>query len=146
MIAKRHHYLPHPIALQNNTETPGPFGSLGLMSSGIEIYVPLSPFLTLAMWCSSILIDTLTRHVDGSVFAEARIQRYKKNAAAERLLNSFNAQTPYPLDEEQVVNLNRRQLQSAERFIFSEKSDFRDARELLQKTPGLRAGRRMAFG
>lgn len=46
----------HPIVMSNDRRF-GPYGNLGLAVPGVQIYLPLSPRLTLAMWCPSILVQ-----------------------------------------------------------------------------------------
>ncbi|MFM0397741.1 DUF4238 domain-containing protein [Paraburkholderia phytofirmans] len=43
----------HPLTMQNVAPREGPFGDIGLMVPGIEIYFPISPVRALAMWCPS---------------------------------------------------------------------------------------------
>jgi Protein of unknown function (DUF4238) len=44
----------HPMTLHNDRQF-GPYGNLGIAVPGIQIYLPITPTLTLAMWDDSIL-------------------------------------------------------------------------------------------
>ncbi len=43
----------HPLGMHNQIDH-SPYGSIGLAVKGIEMYLPLSPTLTLAMFCPSV--------------------------------------------------------------------------------------------
>ena len=88
----------NPVTLQNTTDVSSTRGTLGLDSYGIEIYLPISPTLTLCFFCEKSLFNDYN---------------YNKNFLPNIICESQN-----------VENLNYLQIVSAERFIFSHKNEF----------------------
>ena len=87
----------NPVTLINTTDKSENRGTLGLDSYGIEIYLPLSPSLTLCLFCEKFFID----------------RGYNK-----KYIPNLN----YEL--ENVRLLNSLQVAYSERFVFSHKNDF----------------------
>jgi hypothetical protein len=87
----------NPVVLQNSTNTNELIGSLGLDSYGIEIYLPLSPSLTLCMFCEKMF--------QGSGYN----LKYMDN---------------FICPSESIENLNSLQVAYSQRFIFSHKDEF----------------------
>ena len=87
----------NPIALQNTTDKSKFKGVLGLDSYGIEIYFPLSPSLTLCLFCEKLFKE----------------KGYYKNYIDNTVCKPDN-----------IENLNWLQVVYSERFIFSHKNDF----------------------
>ncbi|PVW13337.1 DUF4238 domain-containing protein [Marixanthomonas spongiae] len=97
----------NPVALQNSTDTSKVRGTLGLQSFGIEIYLPLSPSLTLCLFCEKLF----------------------KNSGYEK--NFIENSTCAP---ENIKNLNSLQINYSQRFIFSHKKDFDLVKKQLKNT------------
>ena len=87
----------NPVTLQNSTNTSDIIGTLGLDCFGIEIYLPISPSLTLCLFCEK-------------TFAE--------NGYHNNCLPNLTC------DSENVKNLNSLQIAYSHRFIFSHKNEF----------------------
>lgn len=87
----------NPVTLQNVINTNKHRGTLGIDSPGIEIYLPLSPSLTICMFCEKF---------------------FEQNGY-------YIKQIPNEISIlEKVENLNFLQIASSDRFIFSHKNDF----------------------
>ncbi|WP_394908091.1 DUF4238 domain-containing protein [uncultured Mesonia sp.] len=87
----------NPVTLQNTTDTSEIRGTLGLESFGIEIYLPLSPSLTLCLFCEKLFKNS------------GYNKKYIPNLTCE---------------PENVENINSLQIAYSERFIFSHKNEF----------------------
>ena len=87
----------NPVTLQNTTDISEIRGTLGLDSFGIEIYLPLSPSLTLCLFCEKLFEN-----------------------------NGYNKKNIPNLicEPENVENINSLQIAYSERFIFSHKNEF----------------------
>ncbi|WP_440066867.1 DUF4238 domain-containing protein [Tenacibaculum discolor] len=87
----------NPVTLQNTTDTSEIRGTLGLESFGIEIYLPLSPSLTLCLFCEKL---------------------FKNSGYNEKYIPNLTCKP------ENVENINSLQIAYSERFIFSHNNDF----------------------
>jgi hypothetical protein len=87
----------NPVTLQNTTDISEIRGTLGLESFGIEIYLPLSPSLTLCLFCEKLFENS------------GYNKKYIPNLTCE---------------PENVENINSLQIAYSERFIFSHKNEF----------------------
>jgi hypothetical protein len=140
----------HPLTLQNAARREGPFGNIGLMVPGIEIYFPLSPVRALAMWCPST----------GNQIREAAAQMQRLRGlsphlleqqirdpeALLRLAHALETGSVLHYQREHIENFNWLQIVYAESFIFSSRDDFELARKVLSQSDELRRGRRMQVG
>ncbi len=133
--------------MQNVAPREGPFGDIGLMVPGIEIYFPISPVRALAMWCPSTrnqiqeaatTIQTLRRRAP-----ELLAQRVKNPDAILRTAHAFDTGCVLQYQHDNVVNFNWLQIVHAESFVFSSASDFDLARKVVAQSDDLRRGRRM---
>ena len=87
----------NPVTLQNTTDKSEVRGTLGLDSYGIEIYLPISPSLTISLFCEKLFKNS----------------GYHKNYIPN-----------LTCEPENVENLNSLQIAYSERFIFSHKNEF----------------------
>ncbi len=87
----------NPVTLQNVINTNKLRGTLGIDSPGIEIYLPVSPSLTICMFCEKFFEQSghYIKHIPNLIS-----------------------------EPEKVENLNSLQIENSERFIFSHKNDF----------------------
>lgn len=95
----------NPVTLQNTTDVSKIRGTLGLDSFGIEIYLPLSPSLTLCLFCEKLFENS------------GYNKKYIPNLICE---------------PENVENTNSLQIAYSERFIFSHKNEFELAQKQLK--------------
>lgn len=97
----------NPVTLQNTTDNSEIRGTLGLESYGVEIYLPISPSLTISLFCEKLFKNN----------------GYHKNHIPNLIC-----------EPENVENLNSLQVAYSERFIFSQKNEFEIVKKQL-KTP-----------
>lgn len=132
----------NPVALQNMRDF-GPRGNLGIGVPGIEIYLPLSSTLTLAIYCSSnteLLKQAYSDAKRGGVgAAEVR-------AHLEEMICAVDTGAPATCREENIVNLNYLQVRYAERQVYCEKRSFALAKDMVDKDPSYKVGPRMTVG
>lgn len=96
----------NPVVIQNSNVNSKYHSVVGLDSFGVEIYLPLTPSLTLCLFCEKLLMQ----------------KKYNKN----NLTNiSYNDQF--------VNNLNYLQVINSERFIFSHRNEFGFVKEVLKE-------------
>lgn len=98
----------NPVALQNSTNESKIRGTLGLESFGIEIYLPLSPSLTLCLFCEKLFQNS------------GYNKNYIENLTCE---------------PENVKNLNSFQIAYSHRFVFSHKNEFDLVKTQLRNSP-----------
>ena len=87
----------NPVTLQNTINTSKIRRTLGIDSPGIEIYLPLSPSLTICIFCEKLFQNS----------------GYYKNIMPNLICKSEN-----------IDNLNFLQIAYSDRFIFSHKNNF----------------------
>lgn len=140
----------HPLAMQNVAPHEGPFGNIGLMVPGIEIYFPISPVRALAMWCPS----TRDQIVEGAATIQALrqhaphllAQRVKNPEAILRMAHALQTGNILHYEREHIENFNWLQIVHAESFVFSSRDDFELTRRVVAQSNELRRGRRMQVG
>lgn len=136
----------HPFAMHNQVDR-GPRGNLGLLVEGIEVYFPLSPQLTLALWCPShrkFLVDGNERLTAMSETQPWLAERFRGGwANALDIMQAITSGTPLPSMPENVLFSNSLQIANAERYVFSSDDDFELVEDMIRKNPELRRGRRM---
>lgn len=135
----------NPLTLQN-VSNPGPRGGLGFAVPGIEIYLPISPELTMA-WFSETLVADVTAVVEAARKAKIRrpIDAFRLDAVSEaprRFVAAFERGEPMVGVEENTINLNSLQVGAAERYVFSMNDDFALVHSMISNNPGLRVGLR----
>lgn len=127
----------HPLVLQNlihNKLNPSSArGALGLSVPGIEIYLPLSPTLVLALY-GPVILEMMKR--------EMAAKSVKGNGHAAEQLEQLESGKALNLLPENVENMNSLQIAFSERFVFSSSNDFRLATEMIVESPDIVAGPR----
>lgn len=139
----------NPISLQNTKGLPGR-GSIGLAVKGIEIYLPLSSTLTLAMYCPSIveeMQDGFEKCERLSVdMPKSEEEFYSKLARLEKFKDGFVEGVPVDCSDEMILNLNYLQVRYAERQVYCEKNSFQLVQDMLKKNSVYKFGPRMTMG
>ncbi len=97
----------NPVTLQNTTDKSEFRGTLGLDSYGIEIYLPISPSLTISLFCEKM---------------------FSKSGYHKKFIPNLKCKP------EHIENLNSLQIGYSERFIFSNKNKFELVRKQLKNT------------
>jgi len=139
----------HPVVRFNDPNAGGR-GKLGLASTGVQIYFPLSPRLALSLMCPTYLdlmtdgIDRIDRLLLGKLgdARSLRAQRKEISGIVEALL----AGSMTELQPENVEHFNSLQVLEAERYVFSIKNDFSMVREMIQEDNSVRRGTRFVEG
>ena len=96
----------NPVVRQNSTDKSKFRGTLGIDSYGIEIYLPLSPSIVIALFCEKFF--------------------------NERGYNNIYIDK-FQTEPDNIKNLNWLQTKNSDRFIFSSKKDFSLVQSILQK-------------
>ncbi|MCO6415796.1 DUF4238 domain-containing protein [Siccirubricoccus sp. KC 17139] len=116
----------HPVGCTNAF----PYGGRGLTSQGILVLLPISPDLTIALHCPTIVQRyKLVASADLEPERRARMLRYR-----DGLLSA----EPIEVDDDVVLNLNRRQVAQCTRYLYAPTDAFDFAREFLKEHPELR--------
>jgi hypothetical protein len=126
-----------PLTRMNTINQSRLYGTTGLASQGVEIYLPLSPHLALAFMCPSI-----AEKMKQLVLIRGR---EAPDVAFEYLL-ALEYSRPITLDSSNVAFLNSQQVIAAERFVYSDSSDFSLVHEMLKGDESLRGGMRLVTG
>lgn len=154
----------NPITLHNDQDF-GPYGNIGLSVAGIQIHLPLSPNLTLALWCPSLAdqipealkqtekslkqldaILTLGQNVN---VAKVREAQTKLRAAVTRLRPdalALESGRPLQCEGANMDFFNSLQILWAERFVMSRGPEFPLVERMLRESPDLQKGPRMRVG
>jgi hypothetical protein len=150
----------NPVSLWND-KLGGFWGNLGLVSLGVQIHLPLSDKLVLALWCPSIRIEAasamevIKRRVMSlrmeaclgihpvPVPASVESDFEKARAAVEPLEQAITEGAPYLCEASNVTHQNFLQIRHAERFVISPSGDFDLLRKMLADSDAFREGPRM---
>lgn len=112
--------------VRQNSKNNSPFFSMGLVSDGIEVYLPLGEKLVLAMLCPSYGQRFMTQLLGPQPWDPAEQTRVQMAIRAGLVL---------PLSPENIERLNSLQAFQARRFIFSSHGGFRLARRMAAVEP-----------
>nr|WP_321256495.1 DUF4238 domain-containing protein [uncultured Pseudodesulfovibrio sp.] len=133
--------------VKSNYLDASPYGNLGLASKGIELYLPLSKRLSLALMCDS-WGDTLLKtknmlltisQMRGHLNADEKLQFQRLLAMEE----SWRGGPAYICDHQNIIYVNSLQIQQARRYVFSPSNDFSFARTILKQNPETKEGLKM---
>ncbi|MCM2446227.1 DUF4238 domain-containing protein [Rahnella sp. CG8] len=137
-----------PVVLHND-KTFGPYGNLGLALPGIQIYLPLSSTVTLAMFCPSIREEKMREKREIQIrmaYAPHTIPHgynpFLRIAAADVFINHELIK----VEADQVMRFNSLQVRFSEQYIFCEKNDFLLVERMIADDPGFKSGMRITFG
>jgi hypothetical protein len=129
----------NPLTFQNNNDY-GWCGNIGLAVKGIEMYFPLTPKLSLGIFCKSIMkqIGETLFKVNLAPIYSPTLLTAKQNL--EAIYKPFRAGDPLLLNTQNVVNQNSLQVKYSERFVFSYTNDFKVVKQMLSKYPKCKNG------
>lgn len=152
----------NPVVLDNSGPRHPIFGNLGLVSEGIEIYVPLSPTLQLCFWCPSIRrlmqehaqsarhvtrqIQALTVLGATDVCVKAIHERATFDAMAqyaESINTAIATGTPFEVPSQCMQRYNSLQVTTAERYVIAADEEFSFVEMVVRSSPHAKRGRRM---
>jgi hypothetical protein len=123
-----------PLIRTNTLNVSEFYGTTGLNSRGVEVYLPLSPTLALGFMCPTI--GETMREVVG------RLGRAASSTSFDYLL-ALELRRTLGLDPPNIDYLNSHQVISAERFLYSGSDDFSLVQEMVESDPSLRTGARL---
>jgi hypothetical protein len=115
----------NPVVLYNTF----PYGEIGLVSPGVELYFPISPKRALAFMCPSI-----GKQIRESMDPDHPRQRLL-DPMYERMLDAIDNRGTLDVPAEYVNFLNELQVRQSSRFLYSATIDFSLARKVLQTDP-----------
>lgn len=133
----------NPIALHNLNDF-GPYGNLGLAVPGIHIYLPLSPSISLGVFCKSI--TTSIRQLGSRIqridmerpgFADAALPGAVHTRAMFKALTNGSV---VPTSREMAEHMNSLQVTFSSRYVFSQTDDFTVVRTMLASNPNYAHG------
>lgn len=147
----------NPIVLHNDRQF-GPYGNLGFVVPGIQIYMPLSSDLSVAAWCPSILTQrreslwkVCERHVEdkmktGDILLSQKSLAFESFCqgmeARDELLSAFKSGTPLDSSKDNMDFYNSNETRVAYRFVISSDANFDVARRYNAEFPKFRTGHR----
>jgi uncharacterized protein YlaN (UPF0358 family) len=134
----------HPVTLQNHLQKDRQ-GSLGLGVEGIEIYMPLSKTLTLAMLCpiyekeirEAYKMYERSKAISELLRLPSIFTPEKFDPQLRKLLEGMDSGNAVMCSRENVMNLNYLQVVYSSRFVYSSIADFSLAKQILQHNPKL---------
>lgn len=116
----------HPVGLTNAF----PYGNAGLASHGVLVTLPISPGLTIALHCPTIVQRyELAAGIEMEAERKTRMMRYR---------HGLRTGEPIPVDDDAILNLNARQVAQSSRYLYAASDDFEFARDMLGRRPELR--------
>jgi hypothetical protein len=123
----------HP-AVRYNSLNPGDgiLGTLGVASTGVEIYLPISSRFVLGFLCSSV--EDYFRKARG-LFLPATVP-----GALQEILEGISAGEPIRAEAVNIMFFNSLQVAQSERYLFAEHANFDLALEMLRDNPRFKEG------
>jgi uncharacterized protein DUF4238 len=154
----------NPVALHNDRDF-GLYGNIGFKVPGIQIYLPLSPTLLLALWCQSHEevfrkasregrasfdeVRNLLRRTQGfrAEVDEVVLREIERKffGNLEAMLANIDAGIPTMCSPNEVMFLNSLQVHYADRYLLSSTGEFDLARKMIADNPRYRIGARMTI-
>ncbi|GKX46631.1 DUF4238 domain-containing protein [Pectobacterium carotovorum] len=137
----------NPVVLKNSNDF-GPYGNIGLAVRGIQIYLPLSSTLMLAMYCPSIREQKVRQKLDlQTLLARAPhlIPRHMRPFEKLEHISRFTDYLLMPLTPEHVTHYNALQVEYAEQYVFCGENDFSLVERMLADDDRYRTGPRFTF-
>jgi hypothetical protein len=148
----------HPVSLHNN-RSMGAYGNLGLAVPGIQIYMPVSPTLSLALWCPSIvrgfednwrepreLLAELKRfHQEQNTLDAAALVKIAEVEASmimsDRIVAAATTGGCVASNTDNTTLLNSLQVKFSSRFLMSNMPNFALAERMFSDNVGYRSRR-----
>lgn len=145
--------------VRHNADNTSAFGTIGLASPGVEIYLPICPTLLLGMWCHSNvkmfqlartgvsrMIESIRSRPEFRPGVDDVILKNSKTLAQAHvasILAAVEGGTPAGCEPENVVFYNWLQTFWAERYVLSNQAGFALARKIISEDAAVRSGPRM---
>ncbi len=137
---KGHNYLisDHPVVLHNNNPRKGR-GNLGIGLEGIEIQFPISPKLSLTLFCPVLFQDMIDKVNNHKVLCTLTNQAPLDVSEIESLIHDANNRVSREVSPENVEFNNSLQVQQSSRFVYSVNNDFFIVEDMLKDFPELKS-------
>lgn len=137
MEAKETLWISDNPVIKTNSFNPGDglTSTHGLAVKGIEIYIPLSDSLVLAMFC-----PTIRQFFDAATMP---LGNQDSMGNVTELKSAFYHQSLIQCVRQNVEFLNSSQVAAAERYVYSPHNDFQLAERMIALNPDLRFGQRV---
>ncbi len=148
----------HPLVMHNDRNF-GPYGNIGLAVPGIQIYLPLTSTLLLALWCTTIadthyvvveqakreqkrlsVMQVLGRHVDMDEIERQLVEWQTVVNDKEPLLNALKNGSSVEATPDNVTFDNHLQVRWAHRYLISSIDDFALAKKMISDNSKFRTG------
>ncbi|MBL1381476.1 DUF4238 domain-containing protein [Proteus mirabilis] len=134
----------NPITLYNSNNNEN-YGNLGLNVIGIQIYLPLSPTLTLGIYCPSIRKNFIEKKIECENFISRGLRSFRGLDLFNLIENvkpfiNFTTMKQLP---QHVKWLNYLQSMYAEQYIFSKIKNFDLVKEMISDNPDYKSGFRI---
>lgn len=134
----------NPVSMYNSL--PNRFGgsNIGFAVKGIEIYIPISSKLTIALNCRKLLEDLLTEVM--KLKAEQTVSNDLDDNLQQKLIHTdlhltrLMSGSAVAIDKEQVTHLNSLQVMYSNRYIFSSNKDFQLAKDIIEGNEDIKRG------
>lgn len=145
--AKDFYISDNPVSTDYNLERRG-FEGYGIGSEGVEIYLPLTSSMTLAMYCPihKERLRCLITQVNAMLLLSMDVVDRTPIDKATHFLHAINNGGILDVDSEQVKRLNSLQVKSSERFVMSSNGDFQLIDTMLTHDSSYSMGPRLRIG
>ncbi|WP_336293180.1 DUF4238 domain-containing protein [Cronobacter dublinensis] len=137
----------NPVVMKNSNDF-GPYGNLGLAVRGIQIYLPLSSTLMLAMYCPSIREQKAFHRQKLEHLIDRAPHLIPSRMDTSKMLEHLRGFTDYllmPLTPDHVTHYNALQVEFAEQYVFCGEKDFSLVERMLADSERYRTGPRLTF-
>lgn len=117
----------NPVTMYNETQINSTY-EIGTSIPGIQMYLPLSPKVTLCVYCKSILGEL--------------IKTKDTNTSSRELLTAIQRSTHWRAPPDVVTFLNELQIIFSEKYLFSSSNNFSIVKKTISRHPSYKSGLR----
>ncbi|MCH8043291.1 MAG: DUF4238 domain-containing protein [Planctomycetes bacterium] len=126
----------NPIALHNLIKSPGR-GNLGIISPGVEIYLPISKQFSICFFCKS-MFHAMRQELCNAEVIRKRFGCCPDLAPFEKIIKLMESGDPDLLLPDNVIHQNSLQVLQSSRFVFSSNDNFDLVRLMLARDAKLK--------
>lgn len=134
----------NPISFYNSNKNSH-YGNIGLNVTGIQIYMPISPTLCLALLCPSIKKGYFDIFVKHQKIKQKNVAISTEAQDAANRAKRFISHTTMKQSHENVTFLNSLQVIYSEQYIFNKDKNFDLVKRMISDNDDYRNGPRPAF-
>ncbi|MCT4628027.1 DUF4238 domain-containing protein [Halodesulfovibrio sp.] len=134
------HLSDTPVVLANDNDSPLR-ASLGLACKGIQIYMPLSKNIVLAMYCPT-LTDKLENEAKELLAKMTLLSSFPRagKVQAESVLAALSGESPLLCEDDHVTFINSLQTEWSRRYLYSSTNDFSLPKRMIEDHPEYKEG------